>query len=252
MSCNPSIGGIGKGHLVKEIDAMGGIMARAADFAGIQFRILNSSKGPAVRATRTQSDRLLYKSYIRKTLENQENLWIFQQSVDDVILKNQEIKGVITQMGLKFFANNVVLTAGTFLGGLIHVGLENYNAGRAGDPSSSRLAEKLKELKLPVGRLKTGTPPRIDGKSIDKSLMTEQPGDVPTPHFSFINPKIEHPEQISCWITHTNEKTHEIIKNGIDRSPMFTGVIERVGQGIVHPLKIKYIVLLIKILIRYL
>ena len=229
MSCNPSIGGIGKGHLVKEIDAMGGIMARAADFAGIQFRILNSSKGPAVRATRAQSDRLLYKSYIRKTLENQENLWIFQQSVDDIILKNQEIKGVITQMGLKFFANNVVLTAGTFLGGLIHVGLENYNAGRAGDPSSTRLAEKLKELKLPVGRLKTGTPPRIDGKSIDKSLMTEQPGDVPTPHFSFINPKIKHPEQISCWITHTNEKTHEIIKNGIDRSPMFTGVIEGVG-----------------------
>jgi len=229
MSCNPSIGGIGKGHLVKEIDAMGGIMARAADFAGIQFRILNSSKGPAVRATRAQSDRLLYKSYIRKTLENQENLWIFQQSVDDVILKNQGIKGVITQMGLKFFANNVVLTAGTFLGGLIHVGLENYNAGRAGDPSSSRLAEKLKELKLPVGRLKTGTPPRIDGKTIDKTLMTEQPGDLPTPQFSFINPKIKHPEQISCWITHTNEKTHEIIKNGIDRSPIFTGVIEGVG-----------------------
>jgi len=229
MSCNPSIGGIGKGHLVKEIDAMGGIMARAADFAGIQFRILNSSKGPAVRATRAQSDRLLYKSYIRKTLENQENLWIFQQSVDDVILKNQGIKGVITQMGLKFFANNVVLTAGTFLGGLIHVGLENYNAGRAGDPSSSRLAEKLKELKLPVGRLKTGTPPRIDGMTIDKTLMTEQPGDLPTPQFSFINPKIKHPEQISCWITHTNEKTHEIIKNGIDRSPIFTGVIEGVG-----------------------
>jgi len=229
MSCNPSIGGIGKGHLVKEIDAMGGIMARAADFAGIQFRILNSSKGPAVRATRAQSDRLLYKSYIRKTLENQENLLIFQQSVDDVILKNQGIKGVITQMGLKFFANNVVLTAGTFLGGLIHVGLENYNAGRAGDPSSSRLAEKLKELKLPVGRLKTGTPPRIDGMTIDKTLMTEQPGDLPTPQFSFINPKIKHPEQISCWITHTNEKTHEIIKNGIDRSPIFTGVIEGVG-----------------------
>jgi len=229
MSCNPSIGGIGKGHLVKEIDAMGGIMGRAADFAGIQFRTLNLSKGPAVRATRAQSDRLLYKSYIRDALENQDHLWIFQQAVDDVILKNQEIKGVETQMGLKFYANNVVLTAGTFLGGLIHVGLENYNAGRAGDPSSTKLAAKLKELSLPVGRLKTGTPPRIDGKSIDKSKMIEQPGDSPTPHFSFITPKIEHPEQISCWITHTNKKTHEIIKSGIDRSPMYTGVIEGVG-----------------------
>ena len=229
MSCNPSIGGIGKGHLVKEIDAMGGVMGRAADFAGIQFRTLNSSKGPAVRATRAQSDRLLYKSYVRESLENQDNLWIFQQSVDDVILKNQEIKGVETQMGLKFYAKNVVLTAGTFLGGLIHVGLENYNAGRAGDPSSTKLAAKLKELKLPVGRLKTGTPPRIDGKSIDKSKMIEQPGDSPTPHFSFITPKIEHPEQISCWITHTNNKTHDIIKGGIDRSPMYTGVIEGIG-----------------------
>ena len=229
MSCNPSIGGIGKGHLVKEIDAMGGIMGRAADYAGIQFRTLNSSKGPAVRATRAQSDRLLYKSYVRKNLENQDNLWIFQQSVDDVILKNQEIKGVETQMGLKFFANNVILTAGTFLGGLIHVGLENYNAGRAGDPSSTKLAAKLKELNLPVGRLKTGTPPRIDGKTIDKSKMIEQPGDSPTPHFSFITPKIEHPEQISCWITHTNNKTHDIIKSGIDRSPMYTGVIEGIG-----------------------
>ena len=229
MSCNPSIGGIGKGHLVKEIDAMGGIMGRAADYAGIQFRTLNSSKGPAVRATRAQSDRLLYKSYVRKSLENQGNLWIFQQSVDDVILKNQEIKGVETQMGLKFFAKNVILTAGTFLGGLIHVGLENYNAGRAGDQSSTKLAAKLKELNLPVGRLKTGTPPRIDGKSIDKSKMLEQPGDSPTPHFSFITPKIEHPEQISCWITHTNNKTHDIIKSGIDRSPMYTGVIEGIG-----------------------
>ena len=190
MSCNPSIGGIGKGHLVKEIDAMGGIMGRAADYAGIQFRTLNSSKGPAVRATRAQSDRLLYKSYVRKSLDNQSNLLIFQQSVDDVILKNQEIKGVETQMGLKFFAKNVILTAGTFLGGLIHVGLENYNAGRAGDPSSTKLAAKLKELNLPVGRLKTGTPPRIDGKTIDKSKMIEQPGDSPTPHFSFITPKI--------------------------------------------------------------
>ena len=229
MSCNPSIGGIGKGHLVKEIDAMGGIMGRAADYAGIQFRTLNSSKGPAVRATRAQSDRLLYKSYVRKSLENQSNLWIFQQSVDDVILKNQKIKGVETQMGLKFFAKNVILTAGTFLGGLIHVGLENYNAGRAGDPSSTKLAAKLKELNLPVGRLKTGTPPRIDGKTIDKSKMIEQPGDSPTPHFSFITPKIEHPEQISCWITHTNNKTHDIIKSGIDRSPMYTGVIEGIG-----------------------
>ena len=229
MSCNPSIGGIGKGHLVKEIDAMGGIMGRAADFAGIQFRTLNSSKGPAVRATRAQSDRLLYKSYVRENLEYQDNLWIFQQAVDDVILKNQEIKGVKTQMGLKFHAKNVVLTAGTFLGGLIHVGLENYNAGRAGDPSSTKLAAKLKELKLPVGRLKTGTPPRIDGKSIDKSKMIEQPGDSPTPHFSFITPKIEHPEQISCWITHTNNKTHDIIKSGIDRSPMYTGIIEGIG-----------------------
>jgi tRNA uridine 5-carboxymethylaminomethyl modification enzyme len=186
-------------------------------------------RGPAVRATRAQSDRLLYKSYVRKSLENQDNLWIFQQSVDDVILKNQEIKGVETQMGLKFFAKNVILTAGTFLGGLIHVGLENYNAGRAGDPSSTKLAAKLKELNLPVGRLKTGTPPRIDGKTIDKSKMIEQPGDSPTPHFSFITPKIEHPEQISCWITHTNNKTHDIIKSGIDRSPMYTGVIEGIG-----------------------
>jgi tRNA uridine 5-carboxymethylaminomethyl modification enzyme len=229
MSCNPSIGGIGKGHLVKEIDAMGGIMARAADIAGIQFRILNRSKGPAVRATRAQADRVLYKAAIRYSIENQENLWLFQQSVDDVIVEKNKVKGVITQIGLTFYADNVVLTAGTFLGGLVHVGLQNYEAGRAGDPSASTLSKKLKELNLPVGRLKTGTPPRIDGRTIDYTQMEEQPGDNPTPSFSFINPKIEHPEQISCWITHTNNQTHEIIRQGLDRSPMYTGLIEGVG-----------------------
>ncbi len=229
MSCNPSIGGIGKGHLVKEIDAMGGIMARAADIAGIQFRILNRSKGPAVRATRAQADRILYKAAVRHALENQKNLWLFQQSVDDVIVEKDQVKGIVTQIGLVFRASNVVLTAGTFLGGLVHVGLQNYQAGRAGDPSASKLATKLKELKLPVGRLKTGTPPRIDGRTINYSKMLEQPGDDPTPHFSFINPKIEHPQQISCWITHTNVKTHDIIREGLDRSPMYTGVIEGVG-----------------------
>ena len=220
MSCNPSIGGIGKGHLVKEIDAMGGIMARATDEAGIQFRILNQSKGPAVRATRAQADRILYKAVIRRTIENQSNLWLFQQSVDDVILKNNNIEGVVTKMGLSFYASNVVLTAGTFLGGLIHIGLQNYEAGRAGDPSATVLAQKLKELHLPVGRLKTGTPPRIDGRSVDFSKMEEQPGDLPAPHFSFIKPVINHPKQISCWITRTNKKTHEIIRKGLDRSPM--------------------------------
>ncbi len=229
MSCNPSIGGIGKGHLVKEIDAMGGIMARAADIAGIQFRILNRSKGPAVRATRAQADRVLYKAAVRHSIENQENLWLFQQSVDDVIVEHNKVKGVITQIGLTFYADNVVLTAGTFLGGLVHVGLQNYEAGRAGDPSASTLAKKLKELNLPVGRLKTGTPPRIDGRTIDYTQMEEQPGDNPAPNFSFINPKIEHPEQISCWITHTNNQTHEIIRQGLDRSPMYTGLIEGVG-----------------------
>ena len=229
MSCNPSIGGIGKGHLVKEIDAMGGIMARATDIAGIQFRILNRSKGPAVRATRAQADRILYKAAVRTALENQSNLWLFQQSVDDVIVQQDRVKGVITQIGLNFYADNIVLTAGTFLGGLVHVGLQNYEAGRAGNPSASALAKKLKELNLPVGRLKTGTPPRIDGRSIDYSKMEEQPGDDPVPHFSFIKPKIPHPQQISCWITHTNQETHEIIRQGLDRSPMYTGVIEGVG-----------------------
>jgi len=229
MSCNPSIGGIGKGHLVKEIDAMGGVMARATDMAGIQFRILNRSKGPAVRATRAQADRVLYKAAIRQFLENQKNLWLFQQSVDDVSIKNNRITGVITQSGIHFYADNVVLTAGTFLGGLIHVGLESYKGGRAGDPSSETLAARLKDLNLPVGRLKTGTPPRIDGRSIDYSLMEEQPGDVPTPHFSFINPPIKHPAQIACWITHTNINTHDIVRSGLDRSPMYTGVIEGIG-----------------------
>lgn len=229
MSCNPSIGGIGKGHLVKEIDAMGGVMARATDMAGIQFRILNRSKGPAVRATRAQADRVLYKAAIRQFLENQKNLWLFQQSVDDVSIKNNRITGVITQSGIHFYADNVVLTAGTFLGGLIHVGLESYKGGRAGDPSSETLAAKLKDLNLPVGRLKTGTPPRIDGRSIDYSLMEEQPGDFPTPHFSFIDPPIKHPAQIACWITHTNINTHDIVRSGLDRSPMYTGVIEGIG-----------------------
>jgi len=229
MSCNPSIGGIGKGHLVKEIDAMGGIMARATDEAGIQFRILNQSKGPAVRATRAQADRILYKAVIRRTIENQSNLWLFQQSVDDFILQDNNIEGVITKIGLSFYARNVVLTAGTFLGGLVHIGLQNYEAGRAGDPSASILAQKLKELDLPVGRLKTGTPPRIDGRSVDFTKMIEQPGDFPVPHFSFINPAIKHPKQISCWITRTNKNTHEIIRKGLDRSPMYTGKIEGVG-----------------------
>ena len=229
MSCNPSVGGIGKGHLVKEIDAMGGVMARATDMAGIQFRILNRSKGPAVRATRAQADRVLYKAAIRQFLENQKNLWLFQQSVDDVSIKNNRITGVITQSGIHFYADNVVLTAGTFLGGLIHVGLESYKGGRAGDPSSETLAARLKDLNLPVGRLKTGTPPRIDGRSIDYSLMEEQPGDFPTPHFSFIDPPIKHPAQIACWITHTNINTHDIVRSGLDRSPMYTGVIEGIG-----------------------
>ena len=225
MSCNPSIGGIGKGHLVKEIDAMGGLMARAIDQAGIQFRILNQSKGPAVRATRAQADRILYKAAVRKALENQPNLSIFQQAVDDVIVKSNRVEAVKTQMGLIFHAKKIILTAGTFLSGLVHVGLQNYEAGRAGDPSASSLAKKLSDLELPVGRLKTGTPPRLDGRTIDYSKMIEQPGDFPTPYFSNISKKNEHPQQISCWITHTNEKTHEIIRTGLDRSPMYTGVI---------------------------
>lgn len=229
MSCNPSIGGIGKGHLVKEIDALGGAMALAADEAGIQFRILNASKGPAVRATRAQADRQLYKQAIRSRLEGQENLTLFQQAVDDFIVVGDRIKGVVTQLGVRFHAPAVVLTAGTFLDGLVHVGLENYRAGRFGDPAAILLSQRLKELKLPVGRLKTGTPPRLDGRSIDFSAMVCQPGDDPVPVFSFMGSANMHPRQIPCWITQTNEKTHEIIRQGLDRSPMFTGVIEGIG-----------------------
>lgn len=230
MSCNPSIGGIGKGHLVKEIDAMGGAMAAATDEAGIQFRILNSSKGPAVRATRAQGDRILYKAAIRRRLENQENLALFQGAVDDLLVQGDVVQGVITQMGLQFMAKKVVLTAGTFLDGKIHVGLNNYAGGRAGDPASVSLSSRLKELKLPQGRLKTGTPPRIDGRTIDFSVMLEQPGDLdPVPVFSYLGRPEQHPKQVPCWISHTNEQTHDIIRNGLDRSPMYTGVIEGVG-----------------------
>ena len=229
MSCNPSIGGIGKGHLVKEVDALGGAMASAADEAGIQFRVLNGRKGAAVRATRAQADRLLYRKAIRTRLENQPNLLLFQQGVDDLLLEGDRVCGVVTQTGTRFLARAVVLTTGTFLSGLIHVGLRNYAAGRAGDPASATLAARLRELKLPVGRLKTGTPPRIDGRSIDFSAMTEQPGDAPTPVFSFLGRAAQHPEQVSCWITHTNATTHEIIRRALDRSPMFTGVIEGIG-----------------------
>jgi len=230
MSCNPSIGGIGKGHLVKEIDAMGGAMAAATDEAGIQFRILNSSKGPAVRATRAQGDRILYKAAIRRCLENQENLTLFQAAVDDLLVKGDEVRGVITQMGLEFMAKKVVLTAGTFLDGKIHVGLNNYAGGRAGDPAAVPLSARLKELKLSQGRLKTGTPPRIDGRTIDFSVMLEQPGDLdPVPVFSYLGRPEQHPRQVPCWISHTNEKTHDIIRGGLDRSPMYTGVIEGVG-----------------------
>ena len=229
MSCNPSIGGIGKGHLVKEIDALGGAMAAATDQGGIQFRILNSSKGPAVRATRAQADRILYKAAIRMRLENQENLWLFQQAVDDIILDSNRAAGVVTQLGLRFQSKSVVLTAGTFLGGLIHVGMQNYSAGRAGDPPAISLAARLREIGLPAGRLKTGTPPRIDGRTIDYSVMQEQPGDSPVPVFSFMGNVAQHPQQVPCWITHTNERTHDIIRSGLDRSPMYTGVIEAVG-----------------------
>jgi tRNA uridine 5-carboxymethylaminomethyl modification enzyme len=230
MSCNPSIGGIGKGHLVKEVDALGGAMAAATDEAGIQFRILNSSKGPAVRATRAQADRVLYRKAIRTRLENQSNLWIFQQAVDDLILEGGRVTGAVTQLGIRFRARAVVLTAGTFLNGLVHVGLENHPAGRAGDPPSVSLAARLRELKLPQGRLKTGTPPRLDGRTIDFSKCLAQPGDLnPVPVFSFLGDAGQHPEQLPCWITHTNARTHEIIREGLDRSPMYTGVIEGVG-----------------------
>src|SRR5687768_13630395 len=229
MSCNPSIGGIGKGHLVKEIDALGGAMALATDEAGIQFRTLNSSKGPAVRATRAQADRLLYRHAVRRRLESQSNLVLFQQAVDDIVLDGAHVAGVVTQMGLRFEAPTVVLTTGTFLAGLIHVGLSHYEAGRAGDPAASTLAHRLRELRLPVGRLKTGTPPRLDARSIDFSALEEQPGDVPEPVFSFLGRRDMHPGQVPCWLTHTNVRTHEIIRGGLDRSPMFTGVIQGVG-----------------------
>ncbi len=230
MSCNPSIGGIGKGHLVKEVDALGGAMAIATDEAGIQFRILNSSKGPAVRATRAQADRILYKASIRRRLENQPNLTLFQQAVDDLMVEGDRVVGAVTQVGIRFRSRTVVLTAGTFLDGKIHVGLNNYAAGRAGDPPAVSLSGRLKELKLPQGRLKTGTPPRIDGRTIDFSQCEEQPGDLdPVPVFSFMGRADMHPRQVPCWITHTNERTHEIIRSGFDRSPMFTGKIEGVG-----------------------
>ena len=229
MSCNPSIGGIGKGHLVKEVDALGGAMALAADVAGIQWRTLNGSKGPAVRATRAQADRVLYRAAIRTKLENQPNLQIFQQPVDDLILEGDRVAGVVTQSGVRFHAKTVVLTAGTFLGGLVHIGLQHHRAGRAGDPASITLSERLRELALPVGRLKTGTPPRIDGRSIDYTRLEPQPGDTPVPVFSFMGNGTMHPAQVPCWITHTNTRTHDIIRGGLDRSPMFTGVIEGVG-----------------------
>ena len=230
MSCNPSIGGIGKGHLVKEIDALGGAMALATDEAGIQFRTLNGSKGPAVRATRAQADRVLYRQAIRTRLENQPNLWLFQQAVDDLIVEGERVVGAVTQIGLQFHSRTVVLTAGTFLNGLVHVGLSNYPAGRAGDPPAISLAHRLREMKLPQGRLKTGTPPRIDGRTIDFSKTEEQPGDLnPIPVFSYMGKASSHPQQVSCWITHTNARTHDIIRGGLDRSPMYTGVIEGVG-----------------------
>jgi len=229
MSCNPAIGGIGKSHLVKEIDALDGAMAKASDLAGIQFRVLNSRKGPAVRATRVQADRILYKAAIRHILENQVGLDIFQQAVDDLIVENDQVMGVVTNMGLRFFAKTVVLTTGTFLGGVIHVGLENHSGGRAGDPPSIALAKRLRELPFRVGRLKTGTPPRIDAKSVDFSVMDAQPGDTPRPIMSYLGNRDQHPEQIACYVTKTNEHTHEIIRGGFDRSPMFTGVIEGTG-----------------------
>ena len=229
MSCNPAIGGIGKGHLVKEIDALGGLMATAIDHAAIQFRTLNASKGPAVRATRAQADRILYRSFVRNYLENQKNLTIFQQPCDDLIIENDQVVGVSTQMGLKFKAKTVVLTVGTFLAGQIHIGLNNYQGGRAGDPASNNLAKRLRDMPFRIDRLKTGTPPRLDARTLDYSVMQEQPGDTPTPIFSFMGSQQDHPQQISCYITHTNKNTHDIIRNGLDRSPMYTGVIEGVG-----------------------
>lgn len=229
MSCNPAIGGIGKGHLVKEIDALGGLMATAIDHSAIQFRTLNASKGPAVRATRAQADRALYRSFVRSFLENQENLTIFQQPCDDLIIENDQVVGVSTQMGLQFKGKTVVLTVGTFLAGQIHIGLNNYQGGRAGDPASVNLASRLRDMPFRIDRLKTGTPPRLDARTLDFSVMQEQPGDTPRPVFSFMGSQEDHPEQISCYITHTNQKTHDIIREGLDRSPMYTGVIEGVG-----------------------
>ena len=229
MSCNPAIGGIGKGHLVKEVDALGGLMASAIDQAGIQFRILNASKGPAVRATRAQADRVLYRQAVRTALENQPNLMIFQQAVDDLIVENDRVVGAVTQMGLKFRAKTVVLTVGTFLDGKIHIGLDNYSGGRAGDPPSIPLAKRLRALPLRVNRLKTGTPPRIDARTIDFSVLTPQHGDDPMPVFSFMGHAGQHPQQVPCWITHTNEQTHEVIRNNLDRSPMYAGIIEGIG-----------------------
>jgi tRNA uridine 5-carboxymethylaminomethyl modification enzyme len=229
MSCNPSIGGIGKGHLVKEVDALGGAMAAATDEAGIQFRILNSSKGPAVRATRAQADRVLYKRAIRGRLEKQPNLWIFQQAVDDLVLDRDRVAGVVTQLGIRFPGRAVVLTTGTFLAGLVHVGLSNFQAGRFGDPPAVSLAHRLRELNLPVGRLKTGTPPRLDGRTIDFDLLEVQPGDDPPPVFSFLGSRDQHPAQRPCWVTHTNARTHDIIRGGMDRSPLYTGVIAGIG-----------------------
>ena len=229
MSCNPAIGGIGKSHLVKEIDALGGVMALAADYAGIHFRVLNRRKGPAVRATRAQADRQLYRAYIRRTLENQPNLKIFQQSVDDLIVQDERVTGVVTDMGLRFAATSIVLTVGTFLGGIIHVGMEKRQGGRAGDAASNRLADRLRELPFSVGRLKTGTPPRIDGNTVDFSFLEEQPGDEPRPVMSYLSSNKDHPRQVSCFITHTNENTHDLIRAGLDRSPLYTGKIDGVG-----------------------
>jgi tRNA uridine 5-carboxymethylaminomethyl modification enzyme len=229
MSCNPAIGGIGKSHLVKEIDAMGGAMALATDKGGIQFRVLNARKGPAVRATRAQADRILYKAAIRETLENQKNLWIFQQAADDLIVENDQVRGVVTQMGLKFMANQVVLTAGTFLGGLIHIGMQNYSGGRAGDPPSIALSKRLRELPLRVDRLKTGTPPRVDARTVNLDVLEKQYGDEPRPVMSVMGNRAMQPHQICCYITHTNEKTHDVIRRNLDRSPMYSGVIEGIG-----------------------